>query len=478
LKKESQNIEFKESWNDEYIKWICGFANAFGGTIYIGIKDNGDVLGVYDAQKLLEDIPNKVRDILGILVDVNVLTKENKEYLEIIVEPQLNPVNYKGQYHYRTGTTKQELKGSALNKFMLEKHGKHWDGVPVMNLTIDELEENAFINFKEKASKTQRVSKEQLQQSNKLLLEKLLLLDQNLIKRAGVLLFYGNPEKFISGAYIKMGFFKNESDLIYHDEIHGNLFHQVDKTMDLLLSKYMSAIISYQGVNRIERFPYPESALREAVVNAIVHKDYSSSIPIQISVYPDKLIIWNSGELPNGWDIKRLTSEHPSYPFNPDIANAFFRAGIIESWGRGILKIMKDCINYGLISPRYNTHFSGLQIILFYKNAAQKTAQKTAQKVAQKTTQKIAQKKNIVSIDFTDKIKKNESEKNAKKNAKQNRQKILKIIQKNNQITSVQMANELDVSIRTIANYLSDLKKEKILKRIGPDKGGYWLIVE
>jgi ATP-dependent DNA helicase RecG len=151
-----------------------------------------------------------------------------------------------------------------------------------------------------------------------------------------------------------------------------------------------------------------------------------------------------------------------------------FRAGIIESWGRGILKIMKDCINYGLISPRYNTHFSGLQIILFYKNAAQKTTQK----VAQKTAQKVAQKKDIVSIDFTDKIKKNESEKNGKKIARQNRQKILKIIQKNNQITSVQMANELDVSIRTIANYLSDLKKEKILKRIGPDKGGYWLIIE
>jgi ATP-dependent DNA helicase RecG len=246
VKKENQNIEFKESWNDEYIKWICGFANAFGGTIYIGINDNGDIIGLNDAHKLLEDIPNKVRDILGIIVDVNVLTQDNKEYIEIIVEPQLNPVNYKGQYHYRSGATKQELKGNALNKFMLEKHGKHWDSIPIMNLNIDELEEKAFENFKQKASKTQRISGEDLKLSNKLLLENLYLLDQNLLKRAGALLFFEQPEKYITGAFIKIGFFQNESDLIYHDEIHGNLFHQVDKTMELLLSKYMSAIISYQ----------------------------------------------------------------------------------------------------------------------------------------------------------------------------------------------------------------------------------------
>lgn len=75
---ESQNIEFKESWRDDYLKWICGFANAQGGILYIGIKDNGDICGVQDAQKLMEDIPNKVRDMLGILVDVNKKRKRRK----------------------------------------------------------------------------------------------------------------------------------------------------------------------------------------------------------------------------------------------------------------------------------------------------------------------------------------------------------------------------------------------------------------
>ncbi len=103
---ESQNIEYKQSWRDEYLKWICGFANANGGSIFIGKDDNGNVVGVTDAKRLLEEIPNKVRDILGILVDVNLHTTNQVDFIEIIVEGYPYPVNYKGQYHYRSGSTK------------------------------------------------------------------------------------------------------------------------------------------------------------------------------------------------------------------------------------------------------------------------------------------------------------------------------------------------------------------------------------
>ena len=77
---ESQNTEYKESWRDEYLKWICGFANAQGGRIYIGVNDDRQVVGVDDSKKLMEDIPNKIKDVLGIIVDVNLLKEEGKEY--------------------------------------------------------------------------------------------------------------------------------------------------------------------------------------------------------------------------------------------------------------------------------------------------------------------------------------------------------------------------------------------------------------
>jgi len=141
---ESQNIEWKENWKDEYLKWICGFANANGGKIFIGKNDKGEIVGLKNTQKLLENIPNKVRDILGIIVDVNLFKTENGDYIEIIVEKQPFPVNYKGQYYYRTGSTKQELKGTALDKFMLQKKGKTWDGVPVPNVSVNDLKKRNF----------------------------------------------------------------------------------------------------------------------------------------------------------------------------------------------------------------------------------------------------------------------------------------------------------------------------------------------
>ena len=118
---ESQNIEYKESWRDEYLKWVCGFANAQGGSIYIGLDDNGEIVGVADCQKLLEDIPNKIKDTMGIIADVNCLDENGKQYIQIIVNPSSYPVNYRGEYHYRSGSTKQQLRGSALTEFLVRK---------------------------------------------------------------------------------------------------------------------------------------------------------------------------------------------------------------------------------------------------------------------------------------------------------------------------------------------------------------------
>ena len=136
---ESQNVEYKSSWRDEYLKWICGFANAKGGSIFIGKDDTGTDIGNVDVKKLLEEIPNKVRDILGIIVDVNLHSNKLVNYIEIVVEPYPYPVNYKGQYHYRSGSTKQELKGTALDKFLLQKKGKRWDGVLIPKVSVEEL---------------------------------------------------------------------------------------------------------------------------------------------------------------------------------------------------------------------------------------------------------------------------------------------------------------------------------------------------
>jgi ATP-dependent DNA helicase RecG len=356
---ESQNIEYKSSWRDEYLKWICGFANANGGSIFIGKGDAGNVVGVTDAKKLLEEIPNKVRDTLGILADVNLHTTAQGDFIEIIVEGYPYPVNYKGQYHYRSGSTKQELKGAALDKFLLQKKGKRWDGVPVPNIAVTDLKQETFEFFRKRAIKSQRIEEDILTDTNGHLIENLQLKENDFLKRAAILLFHSNPEKFVTGAYIKIGYFETDDDLKFQDEIHGNLFEQIEKTMDLLFTKYIKAEISYEGINRVEKYEYPKDAVREALLNAIAHKDYSGGTPIQISVYSDKIIFWNEGQLPENWTIETLLTKHPSKAYNPDIANALFRSGYIELWGRGTLKMIKECELAGLPKPVYFYDMAG-----------------------------------------------------------------------------------------------------------------------
>jgi len=113
--KESQRIEFKVSWRDEYLKHLCAFANTQGGSLFIGVADDGSVAGLKESRKLLEDIPNKAINYLGIIVDVHLIEKDGKEYLEIIVLQSSVPIAFKGVYYVKSGSTKQELKGAELH---------------------------------------------------------------------------------------------------------------------------------------------------------------------------------------------------------------------------------------------------------------------------------------------------------------------------------------------------------------------------
>jgi len=367
---ETQNIEYKSIWKDEYLRWICGFANAQGGTLIIGKDDDGKIVGVKNSKKMLEDLPNKITAILGIVADVNLHQTEQGDFIEIIVEPQSNAVSYKGEYHLRSGATKQELKGAALDNFLLKKQGKHWDGVLIPNVAIEDLSLIALQRFRTEAAQSGRVDEDVLNDETKHLLQDLQLIDETSgnLKRAAILLFHPKPEKFVTGAYIKIGFFQgDDDDLAFQDEIHGSLMEQIDKAFDLLKSKYIVNAISYEGVSRREKPTFPIAALRESLLNAIAHKDYASGVPIQISVYPDRIVFWNSGQLPNSITLENLLQKHPSIPYNPDIANTLFRSGDIEIWGRGYRKIIKSVLENKQLPPAIK-NVGGL-MLTYYTNA-------------------------------------------------------------------------------------------------------------
>ena len=145
MKRETQTIEFKQSWHDEYLKWICGFANAQGGKLVIGVDDSGKPVGVTNAKKLMEDIPNKIVSLLGIVVNVNLVVRDGHDTIEIDVSPSSVPISYHGVYHYRSGTTHQELTGIALQQFILKKLGRTWDDFVCADATVDDIDRKSVV---------------------------------------------------------------------------------------------------------------------------------------------------------------------------------------------------------------------------------------------------------------------------------------------------------------------------------------------
>ncbi|HUB59847.1 MAG TPA: ATP-binding protein [Puia sp.] len=364
---EDQNIEYKQAWRDEYLKWICGFANAQGGKIFIGIDDDGKVTGVEDYKKLMDEIPNKTANHLGLVVDVNLRRKARKHYLEIDVPVSSVPISYHGAYHYRTGSTKQELRGTSLQEFLLKKIGRTWDDLTVPGkATLADLDEKAITYFLQLALKSGRIPANADRYNTLELLENLELVNEvGELRNATLLLFGKRPMKYFLSCYFKIGRFgESNADLRFQDTVEGNIFEMVDKVMERLKEKYLVSPISYNGLHRIETLEYPEVGLREALLNAIVHKDYTDNSTIQLSVYDDKLILWNPGMLPFDITIDELKKKHPSRPRNRYIADIFFRAGYIESWGRGIEKMIEAFKKAGLPEPIFEELAGGLQVTL------------------------------------------------------------------------------------------------------------------
>ena len=446
---ESQNIEYKESWRDEYLKWVCGFANAQGGKIYIGCDDNGNVVGINNSKMLLEDIPNKVRDAMGIIVGVNLLTDGSKEYIEIDVPSYPVGISCKGVYHYRSGSTKQVLTGPALEAFLLRKHGATWDNSPMPAFTMDDVDDNVVAVFKKLAAKKGRIDSSLLDEPKEVLLDRLHLVNGNYLTNAAMLLFSKDPERYQLGAFLKVGYFENDADLLYQDEIHGSLLEQVDKAIELIYLKYMRAKISYEGIQRIERYFVPEAALREALLNAVCHKQYQSGVPIQISVYEDRLYVANVGSLPEDWTLEKLMNKHTSKPYNPNIAYVFYLAGFIESWGRGVEKICNALRAENLPMPEYTVNPGDIMIKF---TGPEDRIIRVTDKVTNRVTGEVTS------------------------NVTERERQLLQLLDEDPGYTMPQLAVKMTVSRKTVAGYLKSLKEKGVIERVGTTRSGHWEI--
>lgn len=333
----------------------------------------------------------------------------------------------------------------------MRKTGVRWEDVTVDNLTVADLDDESFKIFRREALRRKRMTSEEVNIPNEELLNKLHLMTDGKLKRSAVLLFYHDPAVVQNGSHVQIGRFGEGADLQYQDMLEGSLITTADKVIDLIYLKYLKAKITYEHDRRIETYPFARDAIREAVYNAIVHNCYMFGVPIQIRIEDEAIIISNSCILPEGWTIDTLMETHDSRPYNPDIANVFYRAGYIEHWGRGIQKICDACRELGAELPIYElrgnglrVHFKALQSALIKSNSANDSQSA----------------KNPGTLDDTLALR------------------ILDEFQENASITVNELVKKIGISRRTLMRAIGELRETNRIKRVGGKRYGHWEIIE
>ena len=277
------------------------------------------------------------------------------------------------------------------------------------------------------------------------------------LKNAAILLFGKHVGQFFPSAVFKIGrFHTDESDLIIQDVIEGNLIQMASRVMDVLRTKYLLSPIHYEGLQRIEQLEIPDKALRELIYNAISHKAYNGPA-IQMRIYDRSIELWNYGLLPKELTPAALMQKHSSYPRNHNIANVFYKAGFVESWGRGFKKIAEEFERASLPLPTIEENGGGVMAIIQRKTVDEVIAERDG---------------NVGNMSVT-----NVGNVSVRKLSGRQRN-IISMIEENPFVTAKEMSVTMSVTKRTIERNLSVLQKAGIIRHEGRVNAGVWVILE
>lgn len=281
------------------------------------------------------------------------------------------------------------------------------------------------------------------------------------LKNAAILLFGKHVGQFFPSAVFKIGrFHTDESDLIIQDVIEGNLIQMASRVMEVLRTKYLLSPIHYEGLQRIEQLEIPDKALRELIYNAISHKAYTGPA-IQMRIYDRSIELWNYGLLPKELTPAALLQKHSSYPRNHNIANVFYKAGFVESWGRGFKKIAEEFERASLPLPTIEENGGGVMAIIQRKTIDEVIAERGGDVGV-----------NVGNVSETNVGNMSESE------LSERQLNIISMIKGNPFVTGKEMSETMSVTQRTIERDLSVLQKAGIIRHEGRVNAGVWVILE
>ena len=360
---ESENLEFKASTGSlsNGMQTVCAFLNSdHGGTIVFGVKDDGKIVG--------QEVTDKTRKEIAVeLTKIEPSTRIDVKYVRIIngrsaiifsVNPgEKAPYTYDGRPFVRMQSTTTRMSKEEYTYLHNINFPILWEKLTNNNCKVADLDKEKIKDVIREAVDAKRLPGSALKASVTAILEKLGLIVNEKITNAAVTLFGKNEQKQFMQCNVKLARFKGvtKSEFIDTKYIVGNAFNIYDETMKFLhFNLPVAARIESGKAARVETPAIPYSVLREALVNALVHRDYSNAGgSLAVAVYNDRVNISNTGSLPKGIVLKELSKDHPSILRNPLIAHIFYLCGKIEKWGRGTIDMIEVCKKSGNPQPVY-----------------------------------------------------------------------------------------------------------------------------
>lgn len=357
---EDKNIEFKENFSVNVLKTLCAFANTDGGKVLLGVKDDGTIKGISIDNQKIREITEKIVSKLGIYPDIQIKEIEGKKLLEISMRKSNVPISFEGKYYERVGNTTREMGPERLREFLLKT--KSWDTLTIEDASFDDIEVESVRRFLKIANVKGRLNIFDENSDIKTVFEHLKLWVNGKLTNGAIILFGKNPQKYFLNAVLRIVRLKNEATIIGDRLISGNLFRQVIEGEEVLKS-FLNVRYEIKGIEREEVWDYPLPAIREALMNALIHRDYFKwNVQTQIKIFDNFIWFYNIGKLPEGITIEQLKKPHPSIPRNPVIVHIFYLAGFIEEVGSGIGRILNEMRKANLPEPDFIEEMGGFSV--------------------------------------------------------------------------------------------------------------------
>jgi predicted HTH transcriptional regulator len=471
-KQESKTLEFKREFNnsnkEKILQTIIAFANGSGGNLVFGIDDNKQIIGVANPFELEEKLSNITYDTIypTIRIDTVFITEQDKTLVIIKVPIGIETPYYlknKGMEngtYIRVGSTTRLASKEIIKSLQFRGENISYDSQIDYRFSKDEVD---FPRIKKVFKEKKDI---QIKEDHLFMFNILAKSDEKIYPTvAGMLLFPKTEYIEYDYASIKCAHFKGNSKDIFIDkaEFKGSIIDQIESAIKFLKSNIkLSATIG--DVYREEKYEYPIPALREAIVNAVTHRNYLlKGQDIKVAVFDNRIEISSPGELPAGYSIDDIGKMDFSKLRNVTIGRIFSELKIIEQWGRGFSNIIELCKQYENVVPEFKEELLQFKVIFWNRIIEKKVGEKVVRKGGQER--------------WLGKVVRKGSQKRWSE-LTQRQAEILQLIKENQKITRKMLSEKLNINPSAVQKHINKLKQKGLLKRVGPTKGGYWKIVE